>query len=98
MKIFWSWQSDTPGNIGRHFVRETLEDAIRQLKEAPEIEEPPARETREDLHLDYDRKNVPGSPDLARLIFDKIEQATVLIADVTPVNAGWLEEAHQTQM
>ncbi len=85
MKVFWSWQSDTPGRIGRHFVRETLEEAINELKQAPEVEEPTARERREDLHLDHDRKGVSGSPDLARMIFDKIELATVFIADVTPV-------------
>jgi hypothetical protein len=32
MKIFWSWQSDTSGKTGRHFVREALMDAIKQLK------------------------------------------------------------------
>jgi hypothetical protein len=41
MKIFWSWQSDTPGRIGRHFVRDALSAAIKQLKETTEIEEPP---------------------------------------------------------
>jgi hypothetical protein len=46
MKVFWSWQSDTPGKVGRHFVRDALNTAIERLKETPEIEEPPAREVR----------------------------------------------------
>lgn len=86
MKVFWSWQSDTPGKIGRHFVREALSEAIDILKQPNEIEEPSEREVRESLHLDHDRKGVPGSPDLAPTIFKKIEQALVFIADVTIVH------------
>jgi len=37
MKVFWSWQSDSPGKIGRHFVRDVLEEAIKELKETPEF-------------------------------------------------------------
>jgi hypothetical protein len=85
MKIFWSWQSDTPGKTGRHFVRSALEEAIEELKQPPDVEEPTAQARREELHLDHDRKDTPGSPDLARLIFDKIEKSRVFIADVTSV-------------
>lgn len=81
MKIFWSWQSDTPGKIGRHFVRDALKAAIEQLKQAPDIEDA----EREAMHLDHDVQNVPGSPDLARTIFNKIDQSAVFIADVTAV-------------
>jgi hypothetical protein len=35
MKIFWSWQSDTPGKTGRYFVRDALLEAIRVLKHYP---------------------------------------------------------------
>jgi hypothetical protein len=70
MKVFWSWQSDTPGRIGRHFVRDALSAAIEQLKQTPEIEEPTAREARSAMHLDQDRKGIPGSPDLARVSTD----------------------------
>jgi hypothetical protein len=85
MKVFWSWQSDIPGEIARFLVRDALEDAINQLKEEPDIEEPTSQKTREDLHLDHDIKNVSGSPDLARTIFEKIAGSAVFIADVTPV-------------
>jgi hypothetical protein len=85
MKVFWSWQSDTPGKIGRHFVRDALTAAIVQLKQAPDVEEPTERETRSAMHLDQDRKGISGSPDLARVILEKIEQSAVFVADVTPV-------------
>jgi hypothetical protein len=85
MKIFWSWQSDTPGNIGRFFVRDALNAAIDQLKQNDEIVEPAEREALSAMHLDQDRKGIPGSPDLARVILEKIESSAVFVADVTPV-------------
>src|SRR5215218_1737643 len=88
MKIFWSWQSDTPGKTGRHFVRDALLVAITTLKEAPDVEEPTSAENREGLHLDQDRQGVSGSPDLARTIFEKIDCATVFVADVTLVGSS----------
>jgi hypothetical protein len=85
LKVFWSWQSDTPGKIGRHFIREALAAAISDLKVEAEVEEPEGRDTWSALHLDQDRQDVPGSPDLARIILDKISVATVFVADVTSV-------------
>lgn len=81
MKIFWAWQSDTPGRIGRHFVRDALDLAIGELRQELFIAEP----ERGELHLDHDRKGVPGSPDLARTILDKINESVIVVADVTPV-------------
>jgi len=86
MKVFWSWQSDTHGKTGRHFVKQTLEAAIAQLREATDVEEPERREKRESLHVDHDRKGVRGSPRLADTILAKIDAARVFIADVTPVS------------
>jgi hypothetical protein len=86
MKIFWSWQSDTPGKTGRHLIRESLRAAIDALKKSDSVEEPIERESKNGLHLDHDRAGVSGSPDLARLIFEKIEASTVFVADVTPVS------------
>jgi hypothetical protein len=88
MKIFWSWQSDTPGKVGRHFVRDALRVAIEALKQAPDVEEPTAAETRENIHLDHDRQGVTGSPDLARTIFEKIDAAAVFVADVTLIGTS----------
>jgi hypothetical protein len=86
MKIFWSWQADTPGKTGRHFVRQALLDAIRDLQHPEDVEEPSERERKNALHLDQDRQGVPGSPDLFRTILEKIDASTVFIADVTPVS------------
>jgi hypothetical protein len=88
MKVFWSWQSDTPGKIGRHFVRAALEAAVEALKQPNDIEEPTTAEAREALHLDHDRKGVSGSPDLAPTIFRKIDASAVFVADVTLVGVA----------
>jgi hypothetical protein len=85
MKVFWSWQSDTDGNIGRHFLRDTLEECIQELSTGSQLEEAERGADFEGLHIDHDRKGVPGSPDLARLIFEKIEASVAFIVDVTPV-------------
>lgn len=80
MKIFWSWQSDHPGAISRHLVRDALELAVASLNEELSIEEP-----EREVSLDHDRKGVPGSPDLANIILEKIRGSDVFVADVTPV-------------
>jgi hypothetical protein len=84
MKVFWSWQSDTPGKVGRHFIRAALSTAISELKIEAEVD-PAIRDSCSDLHLDQDRQGVSGSPDLARVILDKISDATVFVADVTSI-------------
>jgi hypothetical protein len=86
MKIFWSWQSDTPGKIGRHFVRDALMEAIATLKQPDEIEEPTQAENRESMHLDQDRQDVTGSPPLVNTIKQKIRNTAVFLGDVTPVS------------
>jgi hypothetical protein len=82
MRVFWSWQSDHPSKISRIFVRDALQAAIEALKTTPEITE---AERPADVSLDHDRKDVPGSPDLANLILEKIAASQVFVADVTPV-------------
>jgi hypothetical protein len=81
MKIFSSWQSDTPGNIGRFLVRDALNDAIEKLRADNDVEDAPR-----DVHLDHDVKDVPGSPDLVRTILAKIEMSEVVVSDVTIVD------------
>jgi hypothetical protein len=85
VKVFWSWQSDTPGKTGRHFVRDVLQSVVDEIKQSLEVAEPTERETQAAIHLDHDRKGVGGSPDLARVILEKIDQSALFIADVAPV-------------
>ena len=98
MKIFWSWQANTPGNIGRYLVRDALNDAIEKLKQDEAVEDLPAIST-----SIIDIKNVTGSPDLVRTILEKIEKSELVVADVTIVgkaaprtSSGVLCVSHQS--
>src|SRR3546814_12570278 len=98
MKIFWSWQSDTPQNAGRHFVREVIADVARSLNgeddtedaERPEVDDEdeaddlPADDGR--VEVDHDPSGVGGSPPIAETILRKISAAAVLHAAVTPLH------------
>jgi hypothetical protein len=88
MKVFWAWQADLPGKISRHFIRSALEEAIDRLKQPRDIEEPPEQSRRDRLHLDHDTKGLKGAPEIAHEIFKKIDTATVVVADVTPIGRG----------
>jgi hypothetical protein len=83
MKIFWAWQYDLPGKIARHFIRNALETAIAQINQTEEIEEPDEAFQNGKLSLDYGRKGLKGSPDLAIEILKKIDNAMVPVGDVT---------------
>jgi hypothetical protein len=82
MKLFYSWQSDRPGKTGRHFIREALEVAVRDV--ATDIK----TEAADRPELDHDTKGIPGSPDLANTILEKIRASALFIADVTPVGVA----------
>lgn len=88
MKIFWAWQFDLPGKIARHFIRDALEAAIAQANQANDIDEPDEDFQQGKLELDYGRKGLKGSPDLAIEILKKIDGAAVFVGDVTPVGKG----------
>jgi len=79
MRVFFSWQSDTPARVGRVFVRTALKEAIAQLKLAATLEEaersPPAGQPEED--------QAAGSPGQLKSILRKIDSAAALVADVT---------------
>ncbi len=77
MKIFYSWQSDTPRDIGKTFVREALDAAVESL-EIDEAERP---------GIDQDTAGVLGSPVIADTIFSKIKDAKLMVADVTLTGA-----------
>jgi hypothetical protein len=98
MKIFWSWQSDTPQNTGRHFVRDVIADLARSLNGEPDTEdaERPEEEAEDAsseqltddgrIEVDHDTHGVGGSPPIADTILRKIREAAVLVADVTPIS------------
>jgi hypothetical protein len=81
MKVFYSWQSDTPDRVGRNFLRDALKEAITHLKLAATLEEAersaPASQPEEE--------QAAGSPGQLKEILKKIGAAAALVADVTPI-------------
>ena len=79
-KIFYSWQSDLPNSTNRSFIQKALEDAARAIRNDNSIEVDPV--------IDRDTDGVPGSPDIASTIFDKIDASDIFACDVSIINKG----------
>jgi hypothetical protein len=78
-KIFWSWQSDYSPKTCRHFIREALVDAITQVVEEIGVDDADRPE------IDHDTKGERGMADIAATILNKIADAAVFVADLTPI-------------
>src|SRR5262245_60249296 len=76
--VFYSWQSDSPNSVNRGFIADCLERALKEVRVDEEL--------RLDPCLDRDTSGVPGSPDIAATIFEKIGAADIFVADVTFIN------------
>src|SRR5574344_2972 len=74
-KIFYSWQSDLPNNVNRHFINTAIKSAIKDFKKSDDYEIEPV--------LDRDTVGVTGTPDISKTIFDKIDKSDLFIADVS---------------
>lgn len=72
-KIFYSWQSDLPGNKTRNFIRECIDDAISYAQESEAI----------DAVRDEATKDTTGSPDIVTTLFSKIDECDLFIADIS---------------
>lgn len=68
-KIFYSWQSDLPGNKTRNFIRECIDRAINLAQESETIE----------AERDEATLGVTGSPDIVATLFSKIENCDLFI-------------------
>lgn len=102
MKVFWSWQSDSPSKIGRYLIRDALKLAIDKLAASSEVRDAD-RSGSSELHLDSDIQGTTGSPDVVKTIFEKIDESEVVVADVTAVglvipttNTGTEDSAQET--
>ncbi len=78
--VFYSWQSDLPNATNRGFIQEVLERAVKTIRGDDSLAVDPV--------LDRDTQNVPGAPDIAHTIFQKIEKAAAFVADVSIINPG----------
>ncbi|HCT64760.1 MAG TPA: hypothetical protein DIC60_05780 [Lachnospiraceae bacterium] len=74
LKIFYSWQSDLPGNSTRYLIQESIQFVVDAMKDVVEID------------ADRDTKGAFGSPDITQTIFSKIDESDIFIADVSIIN------------
>lgn len=75
--VFWSWQSDRSQRETRHLIRDALVAALDRLTGDSDIEER--------IEIDHDTRGLPGSPDIVASILEKIDAASVFVADITPI-------------
>ena len=75
--IFYSWQSDTLNKVNRNFIKDALEKAVKNLNRSMNLEEA--------IRFDQDTKDIPGTPEIANTIFEKIENCEVFVPDLTIV-------------
>lgn len=80
LTIFYSWQSDTPNTTNRNFIEDALKKAIARVKDNFEVQEA-IRD--DDFKFDKDTQEVPGTPPITEVIFDKISKAAIFIPDLT---------------
>ena len=77
--IFFSWQSDRPSSVCRNFIERALQSAVDRLKADINVEVA----VRENLAVDKDTRNVPGTPPIFETIMAKIAAASVFVPDLT---------------
>lgn len=73
--IFYSWQSDSHTHCNRKFIREALTEAIKRLNIKAYVEDAG--------RLESGMEGVSGSPEVATIMFKKIQEASLFVADVT---------------
>jgi len=78
--VFYSWQSDLDGQTNRWFIEQALKNAVKEIRKDDSLQVEPV--------FDRDTADVPGSPDIAKTIFDKIRRAKVFVCDVSIINQG----------
>lgn len=76
--VFYSWQSDLPNSTNRTFIENALKKAAKTIKDDETIEIEPV--------IERDTQGVAGSPEIARTIFQKIEQADIFVCDISIIN------------
>jgi len=73
--VFYAWQSDSDARDNRSFIESALGMALRNIERTGAIEASP--------RLDKDTKDVPGMPDIANMILEKIRGSDCFLCDVS---------------
>jgi hypothetical protein len=87
LSIFYSWQSDSPEECNRRFVREALNDAVGSLTENADIQESP--------RIESDMEGISGTPEVATVMLTRIRSSAIFVGDMTLV--GTIVNANNTE-
>ncbi len=77
IRVFYAWQADRDRKTNRHLIEEAAKTALERISDDSSIPFV--------LRLDYDTKNVPGTPAITDTILEKIDNSQILLADLTYV-------------
>lgn len=78
-RVFFSWQSDSPKKTNSSAIRKALETAQKSLSTVfPKLT----------IVIDEATRETSGSPNITTKILRKIEQADMLVCDITTINPG----------
>ena len=72
--VFYSWQSDTPSSANRSFIRDALDAAVAKVGTVQDA-----------ARVDSGMEGVAGSPEVATVMFEKIRESGIMVADLTLV-------------
>ncbi len=78
LTIFYSWQSDLPNNTNRGFIENALKKAVKSVSLDDSIDIVP--------RIDKDTAGVPGSPNIATIILEKIDKSFLIVSDVSIIS------------
>jgi len=73
--VFYAWQSDRPGKINRHFIRDAASDACKRITDDS------TNHFR--LTFDSDTRGVAGMCDIPATILEKIDTCDGFLTDLT---------------
>jgi hypothetical protein len=79
-KIFYAWQSDLDAKFNRNAIKKSLRVASAELEEQLSSKNPT------EIVIDEATRDSPGSPNIPKLILEKIQGADVFVADVSIIN------------
>lgn len=72
-RLFYSWQSDRPSELGRHFIAKALELAAEAV----------SSEIGVTIEIDSDTKGEPGTPPITDTILRKIRESDAFAGDMS---------------
>lgn len=75
--IFYSWQTDAPAEVNRRFIREALDEAVKQIADGSTVEDSP--------RVESGMEGISGTPEVASVMFNRIDACSLFVADMTLV-------------